>query len=82
MVNKYGTNILPQRPSWKAGVVTLHQSKIISQSFMQEHGVVVGSGTALKARKPRVRLPMWSFVFFIDLILLAPLRHWGYLLEG
>jgi len=38
---------------------------------MPERRDVVGSGTSLHARKSRVRLPMWSFLFFFDLILLT-----------
>jgi hypothetical protein len=37
-------------------------------------GGAVGRGTALK---PQVRFPMTSLEFFIDIILLAALWHWG-----
>ena len=40
-------------------------------------GGAVGWGTALQARRSRVRFPMVSLEFFIDIILLAALLPWG-----
>ena len=40
-------------------------------------GDVVGCGTALKAERSRVRFPMLSLEFFIDIILPAALGPWG-----
>ena len=40
-------------------------------------GGAVGWGTALQAGRSRVRFPMVSLDFFIDIILLAALRPWG-----
>ena len=39
----------------------------------------VGWGTALQAGRSRVRFPILALEFFIDIILPAALRHWGWL---
>jgi len=46
---------------------------------MGVHGSAVGSGTALQAGRSRVRFPMVSLEFFINIILPASLCPWGWL---
>jgi hypothetical protein len=46
---------------------------------VQARGGTVGWGTALQAGRSRVRFPMVSLEFFIDIILLASLWPWGWL---
>ena len=41
------------------------------------HGSAVGWGTTLQVERSRVRFPMVSLEFFIDIILPAALRLWG-----
>ena len=41
------------------------------------HGGAVGSGTALLGGRMRIRFPMVSMEFFVDLILQAALWPWG-----
>ena len=48
-----------------------------SPSLIGARGSAVGWGTALQVGRSRVRFPMVSLDFFIDIILLAALWPWG-----
>jgi hypothetical protein len=50
---------------------------LIVHKVIRLRGDAVGSGTALQARKSRVRFPMGSLRFFIDLIFPVTLWPWG-----
>ena len=50
--------------------------------FWGKRGGAVGSGTALQAGRSRVRFPMVSLEFFIDIILPAELWRWDRLSLG
>jgi hypothetical protein len=52
-----------------------------STSGMEARCCVVGSGSTLKVARARVRFPMRSLDFSIDLILSAALWPWGRLKE-
>ena len=49
----------------------------VSVSFNRGQKVAVGWGTALQAGKSRVRFPMVSLLYFIDIILPAAQWPWG-----
>jgi len=53
--------------------------KMILYTTRWARGGAVGWGTALQAIRSRVRFPMVSLEFFIDIILPAVLRPWGWL---
>ena len=50
---------------------------LITTQYYGVRGGAVGWGTALQARRSRVRIPMVSLEFFIDIILLAALWPWS-----
>jgi hypothetical protein len=50
---------------------------ILLFSYVISSGGAVGWDTALQAERSRVRFPMVSLEFFIDIILPAALRSWG-----
>ena len=47
------------------------------REWLGASGGAVGLGTALQAGRSRVRFPMVSLEFFIDIIFLAALWPWG-----
>jgi len=60
---------------------TMHGSMNIKHHLVSTgaRGSAVGWGTALEAGRSRVRFPMVSLKFFIDIILPSALRPWGWL---
>ena len=62
--------------TWTAGE---HLPKRPLLSPTLTHGCAVVWGTALQAGRSRVRFPMVSLEFFIDIILPSALWHWGWL---
>jgi hypothetical protein len=51
----------------------------VNQSLQVPSGDAVDWGTVLQTGKPRVRFPIVSLEFFIDIILLVTLWPWGWL---
>ena len=51
--------------------------KYIKRAIKILRGGAVGSGTALQVGRSRVRFPLVSLEFFIDIILLAVVLPWG-----
>ena len=68
--------------SGRNGIYDLHQVFVFTQYRLiwgHAAGGAVGWGTALQARRSRVRFPMVSLELFIDIILPASIWLWGWL---
>jgi hypothetical protein len=66
---------LPNLPPSCADCLEIWESQL--PGTLRTRGGTVGLGTALQAGRPRVRFPIVSLEFFIDIILLAALWPWG-----
>jgi hypothetical protein len=76
---KLGHNRFLPRPLFSNLLQSNHLIICTIHLEMGACGAAVGWGTALQVVRSRVRFPMVSLEFFIDIILQAALWPWGYL---